>query len=185
MRLVATCPACGKGEDHVCQDELAEGGLWLVDNSAIASGRKPADAPTHDEYRKLLVARATSLVKPETVLILSQDEKLVVAESKVRLSRFPLFLGIGAAADDGWVTWLYAYTGAGGLLSLVCGRGIREVVLREGAVLKARVRDSDVVAEVVLTGDRAIEKLLPARPLVAAEVRRLKEFVDARIEARS
>jgi len=188
MRLVATCPACGKSVDHMCQDELSERGIWLVDT--FATGDR-FEAPTQDDYHKLLVSRASGLSWPEAVQLLSDRDgrRIEVAEARPRRSshREPLFLGIAVAEDHGWVTWLYTYTGLGGLIGLVNGRDLRETILDERAVLKVRVRDSDVVVEVVLACDPAIEKLLPApgSRLLEAEVRVLKEFVDARIEAKS
>ena len=190
MRLVLTCPACGKSENHICQDELSEHGLWVVDTFAIAGGARPVDAPGPEEYRKMLLSKASGLERPRAVLTLMEHEgpRLVVAEGGPRPRRESLFLGFVAGEAAGATTWLYVYTGLHGLLCLTSGpMGLREMILAEGAVLPVKVgRDGAAVVLQPVSALSVQDKLPdPGSFLLPDELAALRAFVDKRIEALS
>lgn len=183
MRLVMRCPACDGIEDHVCQNELVEGDLWLVDSHAIAAGRRPDDsAPSHGAYRILIVSNASGLRRPATVLEI--NPKLVVGETGKRMSREPLFLGFVVREDAESTAWLYVFTGLHGLLCLVQGMPLRRMILEQcGAVLPVTVRRESTTVEPAATAKAAEAMLPPDEPLAGRELEALRVFVDARIES--
>ncbi len=102
--------------------------------------------------------------------------------------RQSLFLGLYADESGDLATWLYVWTGLGGLLSLISDNpmSLRDVIVYEGAALlvEENLRTGETLAGRVVS-TREIEDMLPHKlsSLMDGERILLKEFVDRRIAA--
>lgn len=190
MRLVLKCPACGRSEDHMCQDERVEWDVFVVDAIAVRDGAQVQEAPTPEEYRRELVTKAAGGEAPRDVLTLVYYDgpQLVVGEVSKRIRREALFVGIASRDVEGGTWWLYYYTGLHGLLCLVTGTTLLEVLRDCGAALPVLVRHDgtrEVQEAVAFAAITEAELPAPDATLSKSMIDDLKAFVDARIEALS